>query len=63
MSYASITAFQKYCFSEKGINEARKSIVGLLVQHTTVGVNTETEDMRAEENRRLRLFEAVRASA
>ena len=63
MSYASITAFQKYSFSEKDINEARKSIGRLLVQHTTVGAYTETEDMRAEENRRLRLFEADRASA
>ena len=34
-----------------------------LVQHTTVGVYTETEDMRVEENRHLRLFEADRASA
>ena len=63
MSYASITAFQKYSFSEKDINEARKSIGRLLVQHTTVGAYTETEDIRAEENRRLRLFEADRASA
>ena len=63
MSYASITAFQKYSFSEKYINEARKSIGRLQVQHTTVGAYTETEDVRAEENRRLRLFEADHASA
>ena len=36
MSYASIPAFQKYSFSEKDMNEAKKSIGRLLVQHTTV---------------------------
>ena len=63
MSYASITAFQKFSFSEANINEAKKSIGRFLVQHTTVEAYTETEYMRAEGNRYLRLFEADRASA
>ena len=41
----------------------QKSIGRFLVQHTTVGLYTETEDMRAEEDRHLRLFKADRASA
>ena len=63
MSYTLITAFQKYSFSEKDTNEARKSIGRLLVQDTTVGAYTETQDIPAEENRRLHLFEADSASA
>jgi hypothetical protein len=58
-----VCSFQEFSFADAVIEEAKKSIGRVLVQHATVGVYRDPEDVGAAEDRPLRLFEAARARA
>lgn len=58
-----VYSFQEFSFPDAVIDEAKKSIGRVLLQHTTVGVYEQPEDVGAADDRPLRLFEADRARA
>ena len=57
------SSIQQFSFTDAGIKEARDTIGHVIVEHSTVGHYTKVEEIRADEDRPLKQFEAHRAVA